>query len=76
MNITLSADEKIIKKAREYAKKHNSSLNNIIRTYLEHITNEMDRKTAAQEFEELCDDYAGESPLDYKFDRTKEYERD
>ena len=61
MNITLSADKELIKKAREYAKRHNSTLNNIVRRYLEQITNEMNREAAAQEFEELCIHHAGES---------------
>ncbi|ORC37002.1 hypothetical protein B4O97_05085 [Marispirochaeta aestuarii] len=75
MNITLSADEELIRKAREYAKRHNSTLNNIIRRHLEHITNEMDALSAAREFESICSDYAGESPPDYHFNREEEYRR-
>ncbi|MFW6344558.1 MAG: hypothetical protein ACOC2B_07420 [Sediminispirochaetaceae bacterium] len=36
-----------MKKARDYAKRHNSSLNRLVRKYLEQITNETDRYTAA-----------------------------
>ena len=75
MNITLSADEELIRKAREYAKRHNSTLNRMVRTYLEQITNEMDREAAAQEFSYLCSEYAGESPRDYQFNRDEEYDR-
>ena len=75
MNITLSADKELIKKAREYAMRHNSTLNNIIRSYLEQITNEMNREAAAEEFEELCIHHAGESPPEYRFNRNEEYKR-
>ncbi len=75
MNITLSADEKLIKKAREYAKRHNSSLNNLVRGYLERITNEIDREEAAREFEALCTENAGESDTGYQFNRAEEYKR-
>lgn len=76
MNITLSADEELIKKARDYAKRHNSSLNKLVRKYLKQITNETDRYTAAHEFENLCSEYAGESPPEYRFNRADEYERE
>jgi hypothetical protein len=75
MNITLSADEELIRKAREYAKRHNSSLNNLVRSYLEQITNEMNREEAAQEFEALCTENAGESDPGYRFNRAEEYKR-
>ncbi len=76
MNITLSANENLIKKAREYAKRHNSSLNNLIRAHLEQLTNQMDRESAAQELEKLCIEYSGESPSEYRFDRTEVYNRE
>ncbi|MCF7915861.1 MAG: DUF6364 family protein [Spirochaetaceae bacterium] len=75
MNITLSADADLIRKAREYAKRHHSSLNSLIRHYLEQITNEMDKDRVAAEFERLCTEYAGESTPEYHFNRAKEYER-
>lgn len=75
MNITLSADEKLIRKAREYAKQHNSSLNNLVRRYLEKITNEKNGEDAAQEFEVLCRENPGESAPGYRFDRSEEYKR-
>jgi tRNA A37 N6-isopentenylltransferase MiaA len=75
MNITLSANEELIKKARQYAKRHNTSLNNLIRVHLEHITNQMDTEAAAREFENLCIEHSGESPAGYRFDRTEVYNR-
>lgn len=71
MNITFSANEELIKKAREYAKRHNTSLNNLIRAHLEQISNQMDRDSAAREFETLCLEHPGESPDGYRFDRAE-----
>ena len=34
-NITISLDEELIKKGRQYAAKHNTSINALIRKYLE-----------------------------------------
>jgi len=76
MSIILSANENLIKKACEYAKRHNSSLNNLIRAHLEQITNQMDRESAAQEFENLCIEYSGKSPPEYRFDRKEVYNRE
>ena len=38
MNITLAVDEEIVKKAREYAKKHGTTLNALIREHLQLIS--------------------------------------
>lgn len=75
MNITLSADEQLVKKAREYARRHNSSLNQLVRNFLQQITNETDLEMAAREFEVLCLEQAGKSPEHYRFSRADEYSR-
>ena len=76
MNITLSADKELIRKAREYAKRQNSSLNNLIRDYLTKLTDEMDASSAAGEFARLSTDFSGKSSEDYTFNRDEIYERD
>jgi hypothetical protein len=75
MNITLSADKEIIRKAREYAKRHNSSLNNLIRNYLKQLVDEMDSASAAKEFEYLSTEFAGRSPEGFTFNRDEVYNR-
>jgi hypothetical protein len=75
MNITLSADEAVIRKAREFAKRHNSSLNTLIRDYLEHLVNETDSVSSAEEFERLSTEFAGRSPAGYSFSREDIYSR-
>lgn len=76
MNITLSADKALIEKSRQYAKKHNTSLNNLVRNYLKRIVNEANAGENAAEYENNALSYAGHSASDYKFNREEIYSRD
>ena len=75
MNITLSADKNLIDKARRYAKKHNTTLNNLVRDYLSKITGHADTTKSADEFAANALERGGRSSKDYKFDRDALYER-
>lgn len=75
MNITLSADKSLIEKSRQYAKKHNTSLNNLIRDYLEKIVGKQDREELAKEFEKLATAMGGKSSPDFRFNRKEIYSR-
>ncbi len=75
MNITLSADKETINKSRQYAKKHNTSLNSLIRNYLKKISGESDRKANAQEFAQLAETHAGCSSPGFKFNRNETHNR-
>jgi len=75
MNITLSADKELIKKARAYAAQQGTSLNQIIREYLEDIVAVRSTKACAQEFERLARDRGGTSPDGYVFDRNDAHVR-
>ncbi len=75
MNITLSADKSLIEKARMYAKKHNTTINNLVREYLRKITNHSDIDKAADEFEAIALEHSGKSSHDYKFNREDIYNR-
>jgi hypothetical protein len=75
MNITLSADKSLIDKARRYAKKQNTTLNNLVREYLKKITGHTDHDKNADEFERIALEHAGKSSKDYKFHREEIYER-
>ena len=59
MNITLSADIEPIEKARAYAAQQGTSLNQIIRKYLEDIAVVRSSEACAQEFERLARDKGG-----------------
>ncbi len=75
MNFTLSADKNLIDNSRLYAKKHNTTLNNLVREYLKSVTNEISIETAALEFENLARNSGGESSVNSKFNREDIYGR-
>lgn len=75
MNITLSADDKLIKKSRSYASRHKTSINKLIRDYLNDLSGEKERMELAEEFAELATKHAGCSPEGFKFNREDAHDR-
>jgi hypothetical protein len=75
MNITLSADEKLIARARKYAEAHDTTLNQLIRDYMERITGGLDPEQAAREFVEIARTHAGRSEPGFRFDRNAVHQR-
>ncbi len=75
MNITLSVDKELVEKAREYAVRHGTSLNRMIRRYLEELTSGGDRESCAREFGRLARDFGGSSPEGFVFDREEAHAR-
>ncbi len=75
MNITLSADAALIKKGREYAKAHNTSLNQLVRDYLRRVTGSSGIEKSANEFMELARTMPGRSDSGFKFSRDEIYDR-
>ncbi len=75
MNITLSADTELIKKRREYASAHNTSLNQLIRDYLLKLTGECDAEKSAEEFVRLASTMSGKFSNEFKFSRDAVYDR-
>ncbi len=75
MNITLSADEKLIKKGREYAKAHNTFLNQLVRDYLLRVTGSHQAEKSADEFAHLANTMPGRSDQKFKFSRDAIYDR-
>ncbi len=69
VNITLSADEDLIAKARAYAQARNTTLNQLVRDYLQRVTGQIDPKRAAEEFAELAQSRPGRSDPGFVFDR-------
>jgi hypothetical protein len=70
MNITLSADERLIKKAREYAKARHTTLNQMIRDYLAHLVRHRSPQEAASEFRRIAEETPGHSG-GWKFNRNE-----
>ena len=49
MNITLSVDETVVQDAREYAKAHGTSLNQLIREHLASFSKKAERRRRVKE---------------------------
>ena len=75
MNITLSADKELVKKARDYATQHGTSLNQILRQYMEQLTRVADTEKNANEFKRLAREQGGSSRAVYVFDRDEAHAR-
>jgi glutamine synthetase adenylyltransferase len=61
MNITLSAKESLINKAREYVAKHGTTLNALVRRFLEKIVEQEKSDTGLKRFLQLAENYSGDS---------------
>jgi len=75
MNVTLSADEKLVKKARDYAARHETSLNRMIREFMQKITGLADLERKADEFARLARQGGGAAPKGFVFDREEAHNR-
>jgi len=73
MNITLSAKEALINKARDYASKHGTTLNSMIREFLEKIVKQEKSDTGLKRFLQLAENYSGDSK-GWTWDRNDIYE--
>ena len=60
-NVTLSVSSEIIEKATRRAEAMNTSVNQLIREYLEQIAGETDAEADAKEFERLSHESQGNS---------------
>ena len=73
MNITLSAKEALINKARNYASKHGTTLNSMIREFLERIVKQEKSDTGLKRFLQLAENFSGDSK-GWTWDRNDIYE--
>jgi hypothetical protein len=74
-NITLSADADVIAKARTYAKSHDTTLNHLIRDYLEEVTKKVESESFIDDFLEFTREHAGCSEPGWKFNREEIHRR-
>ncbi|MFW6101353.1 MAG: DUF6364 family protein [Bacteroidota bacterium] len=75
MNITLSADKELVEKAREHAARQGTSLNRMIREYMEQLASISDTDEIAEEFAMLARQEGGASPEGFVFDRETAHKR-
>lgn len=74
MNVTLSVDDEVIQRARRKAEALGTSVNQLIRDYLEQLSGKSDPQQLAAEFERLSHLAHGDS-RGWKFDREELHER-
>jgi hypothetical protein len=74
MNITLSVDEDVIGRARQRAESLGTSVNQLVRDYLEQLAGKSNAEEDAAEFERLSRLSGGRSK-GWKFNREELHER-
>jgi hypothetical protein len=75
MNITFSADEKLIEKARRVAQANGQTLNDLIRQFMQRIAGDLSSQQVADEFVRLATEHAGCSEGGFVFDRKAAHAR-
>ena len=75
MNITLSAEKKLVERTRQFATDHGTSLNQIIRDYMRRVARLSELERDAEEFERLALSHGGHSPADFVFNREEAHRR-
>jgi len=74
VNLTLSVDDQVVAKARRTAEAMGTSINQLVREYLESLAGKSDREADADEFLQLSE-ISGGSSHGWKFDREEIHER-
>ena len=74
MNLTLSVDDDIVQGARRHAEAMGTSVNQLVREYLEQLAGKPDRAALVAEFRELTRTAKGNS-RGWKFNREEIHER-
>lgn len=74
MNLTLSIDDEVILQARRRAEAMGTSVNQLVREYLERLAGKSDLKALADEYRELTRKARGNSG-GWKFNREEIHER-
>jgi len=75
MNVTLSIDDEVLQRARQKAEVMGTSVNQLIRDYLEQFSGKVDPNELAAEFERLSHLGGGDS-RGWKFNREELHERE
>jgi hypothetical protein len=73
MNLTLAVDEALIERAREAARQQGTSLNALIREFIEQLAGQTSGEQLLADFEALWAETEGGSEGKYKFNRDELY---
>lgn len=70
MDITLSVDEDLVRRARDYAREHDITLDRLVCDCLSRVVGDMTLAEVAEEFCRLAKTYPGHSPPGWRFNRN------
>lgn len=70
MDVNLSMDEDLVRRAREYAREHDTTLDQLVCDCLERLVGDMTPAEAAEEFCRIAMTYPGHSPPGSRFNRN------
>lgn len=73
MNVTLSVPEDVVERAREVARQQGTSLNSLVRSYLEELAGKRDGAELAEQFATMWNERSGHSG-GWRFNRDELYE--
>lgn len=74
-NVTLAIDETVLAAARQYATKHNTTVNGLVRDYLTRLAAQEDRAAnARRRLVELARESTWDPGADWKWNREEIYE--
>jgi hypothetical protein len=73
MNVTLSVADDVLERAREVARQQGTTLNALVRGYLESLAGGRDGETLARQFDAVWRDHSGHSG-GWRFNRDELYE--
>ena len=73
MNLTLSVDESLVARARRVAESMGTSVNQLVRDYLEQLTSPVSLESELEELDRLSEESRGRS-RGWKFDRQELHE--
>jgi hypothetical protein len=74
VNVTVSIDDKLLKRAREVARRRGVSLNHLIRGFLERLTSDSDPNAIVDDLERLWAEDEGDSG-GWTFNRDELHDR-
>lgn len=73
-NLTLAVDPRVVERAREVARQQGTSLNALVRLYIEKLAGHRSGAELFAQLEQLWNEDSGRSERGYKFNRADAYE--
>ena len=74
-NITLSIPEDLLKKSREYAERHGTSLNELVRILLKQVVSPPEKNPVQQLIQQIENGQLAVNTKDWKWNRSDVYDR-